>query len=154
MITQACDPQKAAELLRALAHPMRLQILCRLLDGELSVSGFESELGLKQPNLSQQLGHLREAELVTTRREAKSIFYSLSDERVRGILDALRLVMGSSATPAAKPATRSTARPVARSAAAAPTATAVPAVPEPAGCGVFSIAGWPHASKQRNGTRG
>lgn len=153
-MAQACDPHKAAELLRALAHPMRLQILCRLLDGELSVSGFESELGLKQPNLSQQLGHLREAELVTTRREAKSIFYSLSDERVRGILDALHRVMGSSDTPAPRPATRPAARPAVRSAASAPTSTAAPAAPEPAGCGVFSTAGWPNASKQGNGVRG
>ena len=153
-MTQACDPQKAAELLRALAHPMRLQIVCRLLDGELSVSGFESELGLKQPNLSQQLGHLREAELVTTRRVAKSIIYSLSDARVRGILDALRMAMGPSGTPDSKPARRSAAPPAVRFAVAAPTTTTLPALPEPAGCGVFSTAGWPNAPKQRNAIRG
>ncbi|MDN3564872.1 metalloregulator ArsR/SmtB family transcription factor, partial [Paeniroseomonas aquatica] len=56
-----CDPQAVAEFLRALAHPMRLSILCRLLEGECAVSGFETELGLKQPNLSQQLAMLREA---------------------------------------------------------------------------------------------
>lgn len=69
---------------------MRLKILCRLLDGEVSVAGLESELGLKQPSLSQQLGHLREADIVTTRREAKSVFYSLADDRVRAVVDALR----------------------------------------------------------------
>ena len=133
---------------------MRLQILCRLLDGEVSVSGFESELGLKQPNLSQQLGHLREAELVTTRREAKSIFYSLSDERVRGILDALHMVMGATDGPAPRPATRQAPRPAVRSAVSAPTPVAAPAAPEPAGCGVFSTAGWPSASQPRNGIGG
>ena len=46
-----CVPQAAAEFLRALAHPTRLQILCRLLDGEAAVAAFESELGLKQPLL-------------------------------------------------------------------------------------------------------
>jgi ArsR family transcriptional regulator len=69
---------------------MRLTILCRLLDGELSVSGLESELGLKQPSLSQQLGVLREANLVATRREAKSVFYSLTDRRMRALVEALR----------------------------------------------------------------
>lgn len=84
-----CDTRAAAELFRTLAHPMRLTILCRLLDGELPVSGFESELGLKQPSLSQQLGILREANLVATRREAKSVFYSLADGRMRALVEAL-----------------------------------------------------------------
>lgn len=95
-----CNPEEAADLLRALAHPMRLRILCRLLDGELAVAGFESELGLKQPNLSQQLASLREAGLVTTRREAKSIVYRLADERVGRLLEALRLAMTGGAMPA------------------------------------------------------
>ncbi len=146
-ITQQYSPQKAADLLRALAHPMRLQILCRLLDGELSVAGFESELGLRQPSLSQQLGHLREAELVTTRREAKSIFYRLSDDRVPVILDALSLAMGFDAK-AARPAARPTT----------PRAPATPVAKEPharqEGCGVFSVAGWPVTGKQGIGTVG
>jgi ArsR family transcriptional regulator len=129
---------------------MRLQILCRLLDGELAVAGFESELGLKQPNLSQQLGHLREAELVTTRREAKSIYYRLSDERVRVILDALRRVMGTAGAGAPKPATRPAERPSVRSAVSARTPAPTP---EFAGCGVFSTAGWPNAHRQRNRIR-
>jgi ArsR family transcriptional regulator len=95
----ACDPRAAADLFRVLAHPMRLQILCRLLDGEVSVAGLESELGLKQPSLSQQLAQLRDADIVTTRREAKSIFYRLADERVRAIVDALREVMSHSWQP-------------------------------------------------------
>jgi DNA-binding transcriptional ArsR family regulator len=139
-MTDACDPQKAAELLRALAHPMRLQILCRLLDGELSVAGFESELGLKQPNLSQQLGQLREAGLVATRREAKSIFYRLLDKRVQGILDALRLAVGAPDAPAAQSPAKSAPR--------------APAALEPIGCGVFSTAGWPGDPNKRNGARG
>lgn len=96
-----CDPDAAADLLRALAHPMRLRILCRLLDGELAVSGFESELGLRQPNLSQQLGALREAGLVATRREAKSIVYRLADARVSQILRALRSALSGAPLPVA-----------------------------------------------------
>nr|WP_294523173.1 metalloregulator ArsR/SmtB family transcription factor [uncultured Rhodopila sp.] len=134
MIGRACDHRAAADLLRALAHPMRLQILCRLLDGEASVATLESELGLKQPNLSQQLGQLREARLVATRREAKSIVYSLSDGRVRAVLDAV--AAATHETPIA-PVRTALARPAAGVPAAARRATGS------AECSVFAVAGWP-----------
>ncbi|HEX2939774.1 MAG TPA: metalloregulator ArsR/SmtB family transcription factor [Rhodopila sp.] len=85
----SCDPHAAADFLRALAHPARLQILCRLLHGEVSVAGMEAELGLCQPSLSQQLAQLRAVGLVTTRRQAKSVFYSLADDRVRPVIATL-----------------------------------------------------------------
>ncbi len=151
----ACDPQAAAELLRALAHPMRLQILCRLLAGELAVGGFESELGLKQPNLSQQLGQLREAGLVTTRREAKAVFYSLADERVRIILDAVRHAFDAPPQPHTSPRIPVTAaRQMLRPLSAKPEQTA-PAKTQPRAateCGVFSVAGWPAAPTGRTRT--
>lgn len=138
-MTPHCDPQTAAEFLRALAHPMRLQILCRLLEGELSVSGFESELGLKQPNLSQQLAHLRDAQLVTTRREAKSIFYSLADDRVGIVLEALRSIQTGERVPAAvKPVPTVAARLSRRPQSSPPP----PAKVEAAECGRFAVAGW------------
>jgi DNA-binding transcriptional ArsR family regulator len=149
-----CDPQAAADLLRALAHPMRLQILCRLLEGEVSVSGFESELGLKQPNLSQQLAQLREAYLVTTRREAKSVYYRLADPRVQNILDALRQALSGPISAPPRPAARPpvAARPARKTlmlSAPMPSAP-LPSTPmrptrvtAAAECGVFSIAGWP-----------
>ncbi len=91
----ACDPAAAADLLRALAHPMRLMILCRLLDGEAGVSELEQELGLRQPNLSQQLAALREADLVSTRRESRRIIYQLTDPRVRPIIETLYRVFAT-----------------------------------------------------------
>ncbi|MBS7791619.1 metalloregulator ArsR/SmtB family transcription factor [Roseococcus sp. SDR] len=133
MSALGCDPEVAAEFLRALAHPMRLRILCRLLDGELAVAGFESELGLRQPNLSQQLAALREAGLVTTRRESKSIIYSLADRRVAGVLEALRSAMGG----AAIGGTAATPRE------AAPAPAKAPEAPRAAGeAGHFALAGW------------
>jgi len=138
-VSAAFEAQAAADFLRALAHPMRLQILCRLLAGELAVAGFEGELGLRQPSLSQQLASLREAGLVRTRREAKSIVYSLADDRVRVVLDPVRDVFARKRASAPK-------RPAATPASAAPR-------PRPAGtpasrpqggeCGVFAVAGWP-----------
>jgi ArsR family transcriptional regulator len=132
MTLPPCDPDAAAEFLRALAHPMRLRILCRLLDGECAVSGFESELGMKQPNLSQQLAALREARLVVTRREAKSIFYRLADARVEGVLAALHAAFASQPT-----------APVQRTAAPMPSVPSVAAaLPRPGEAGVFAVAGW------------
>jgi DNA-binding transcriptional ArsR family regulator len=135
----ACGMRAAADLFRVLAHPMRLQILCRLLDGEVPVAGLESELGLKQPSLSQQLGQLRDAGIVTTRREAKSIVYSLADERVRALVDALREVMTHARQPRAQAAGTQAAPhpPPRRTPAPAVIATGV------VECGVFAVVGAP-----------
>ena len=129
------DPEAAAEFLRVLAHPMRLRILSRLLDGELAVAGFEAELGLRQPNLSQQLAALREAGLVATRREAKSVVYRLADDRVAGMLEALRRAMGGVAPARAAVATARPER---------PDAGIAPLRPPPGTgeAGVFATAGW------------
>jgi DNA-binding transcriptional ArsR family regulator len=140
-----CDPRATAEFLRALAHPTRLQILCHLLDGEAAVAAFESELGLKQPNLSQQLGLLREAGLVTARREAKSIFYSLADDKVHPVLDTLRDAFSAPRTPTdRKQRPKAGQSPIVLASAIAPTPRPKrpPASALRAECGVFSVAGW------------
>jgi len=159
--SRTCDPKAAADLLRAMAHPMRLTILCRLADGELSVGGFESELGLKQPSLSQQLGLLREAGLVTTRREAKSVVYCLADHRLNIVLEALRSFVADGAAASAGPVTRT---PSSLNTLAGPLRVAVSAQPQPPTrpilsatneCGVFSVAGWPAGRGNKpDGNRG
>lgn len=67
----------AARLLKALANEKRLQILCLLAEGERSVGDINDLLDLSQSALSQHLAVLREENLVRTRREAQTIFYSL-----------------------------------------------------------------------------
>ena len=79
---RAKAPQ-AAEFLRRLANGNRLMILCSLVEHERSVGDLEQTLDLRQPGLSQQLAELRQAGLVTTRRQSRSIYYSLADERTR-----------------------------------------------------------------------
>lgn len=81
--------ESAADLLKALAHPARLLVLCRLVAGETSVSELQPLVGLSMSALSQHLATLREMELVTTRREAQAIYYSLADGPAIGVLDAL-----------------------------------------------------------------
>jgi len=83
---------EASDLLKALANPNRLSIVCLLLEGERSVSDLEHELGIHQPTLSQQLGELREAGMIVPRREAKSIFYRVADDRAGRIVATLREV--------------------------------------------------------------
>lgn len=73
---------KAVEKLRVYAQPQRLMILSCLLRGERTVSEIEAATAIAQPALSQQLAELRRGELVRTRREAKQVYYDLSDEQV------------------------------------------------------------------------
>ena len=72
-----------------MANPNRLIILCQLAEGEKSVGELESVVGLSQSALSQHLGVLRQQGVVTTRRSAQSIFYSLASEEVQTIMLAL-----------------------------------------------------------------
>lgn len=81
--------QAAASLLKTLANPDRLLLLCHLVDGELSVTQLGVAAGLGQPTLSQQLGVLRLDGLVATRRVGKSIFYRLKSPHVQAVLQTL-----------------------------------------------------------------
>lgn len=79
----------AAEFLRALGHEGRLMILCYLVTGEKSVSQLEALLGARQAAVSQQLARLRHEGLVRTRRDGKTIHYSLADARTERLLGVL-----------------------------------------------------------------
>jgi DNA-binding transcriptional ArsR family regulator len=80
---------EAAALLKALAHPARLLVLCQLVEGERSVGELQPITGLSMSALSQHLAVLREMALVDTRREAQTIFYSLAEGPAASVLDAL-----------------------------------------------------------------
>lgn len=80
---------EAAALLKALAHPARLLVLCQLVEGEASVGHLQPVTGLSMSALSQHLSVLREMWLVETRREAQNIFYSLAPGPAASVLDAL-----------------------------------------------------------------
>lgn len=79
----------ACRLMKALANPDRLMLLCQLSRGELSVGGLESALGIRQPTLSQQLTVLREEKLVRTRREGKHIYYRVGSPAALAVLKVL-----------------------------------------------------------------
>ena len=82
----------AAAFLKTLAHEGRLMILCHLGTGERSVGELEGLLGIRQAAVSQMLARLRDEGLVSTRRDGKTIHYSLCDtntEQVIGLLYSL-----------------------------------------------------------------
>jgi DNA-binding transcriptional ArsR family regulator len=81
---------EASELLKSIANPNRLSIVCMLLEGERSVAELEIELRIHQPTLSQQLRELREAGVVTCRREAKHVVYRVADPRAARLIETLR----------------------------------------------------------------
>lgn len=82
--------QEQAELLKALAHPVRLQIVRGLMTyGCRNVGCMATHTGQSQPCISQQLTRLRAAGIVTAERSGNEVYYSLADPRVEGILKIL-----------------------------------------------------------------
>ncbi len=79
----------ATKQLKALANVNRLMILCILSEGELSVSELNEMIDLSQSALSQHLAKLRADELVATRRESQTIYYSLKEGVAKEIINTL-----------------------------------------------------------------
>ena len=79
----------ASTLLKALGHEHRLLLLCLLADGEKPVIELEKMLAMRQPAVSQQLARLRADNLVNTRRDGKTIYYSIARDETRHIIKLL-----------------------------------------------------------------
>jgi DNA-binding transcriptional ArsR family regulator len=82
----------ASEFLKAMANPVRLSILCALTEGARSVTELEAMLDVHQPTLSQQLGELRQAGIISGKRSARAVVYRLSDPRAGQLIGHLRLL--------------------------------------------------------------
>lgn len=80
---------EACRIMKTLSNPDRLLLLCQLVHAERCVSELEELTGISQPTLSQQLGVLRQEDLVQTRREGKNIYYSLASQQVLAIMKTL-----------------------------------------------------------------
>ena len=81
--------REASEFLKALAHKSRLQILCKLVDGEKHVQELEQALAIRQSTVSQQLARLRLEGLVSSRRDGKLMYYSLGNNDVKNVIKVL-----------------------------------------------------------------
>lgn len=86
--------ERDVELLKAVAHPLRLVLLEALSQSEVCVCHLSTLVGKPQPYVSKQLAELREAGLVLDRRDGQRIYYRLADPRLAEILAAVRNLTG------------------------------------------------------------
>lgn len=93
------DYEQSAQLIKVLAHPMRLAILNLLRDGEVCVCHLEAALHQRQAYISQQLSILREAELVEDRRDGWRVYYHIAQPQIFEIVEAVERFMGHDTTP-------------------------------------------------------
>lgn len=84
----------AAFLAKSLSDANRLRILLLLTDGKRSVSAIVDELGLSQALVSHHLKELRRSLLVTVERQGPFVYYSLADQRILDVIEALNTIAG------------------------------------------------------------
>jgi DNA-binding transcriptional ArsR family regulator len=80
------EVERATRLLKSLANPHRLLILCHLVEEERSVGWLEKALEMPQAHLSQQLARLRREGLVKARRQSRMVYYRLASKETAAIL--------------------------------------------------------------------
>jgi DNA-binding transcriptional ArsR family regulator len=90
---------QAAEMIRALGHPVRLRIVEALERGERCVSELQDTVGAPQAIVSQQLARMRAAGIVSCRRDGSNVRYAIADARVLRVLDCLRAQPAARRTP-------------------------------------------------------
>lgn len=86
------NAEQAETFLKLLANKNRLMILCSLIDNESNVNQLNKNIPIAQSALSQHLASLRNAGFVSTRREAQTIYYCISDQRVKRLLERLHQI--------------------------------------------------------------
>lgn len=78
-----------SDLLKLLGHPDRLMVLCQLKFGEQSVGELSRNLGVKQSPLSQHLARMRHEGVVASRRDAQTMYYSITDKKIAEVIGVL-----------------------------------------------------------------
>jgi DNA-binding transcriptional ArsR family regulator len=92
LIDREEDIQQASQAIKAIAHPLRLKILCVLGDQEISVQDIVEHVGTSQSNISQHLAILRDKGVLSTRKEANRVFYRVGDLRTLKLVILMREV--------------------------------------------------------------
>ncbi|MFP4487699.1 MAG: ArsR/SmtB family transcription factor [Bacteroidales bacterium] len=84
--------ERAANMLKAIAHPMRIAIIGFLEEGEsLSVTEIHEKLGIEQSTTSHHLGILKDKGVLVSRRDGKKTYYSLKHENLKNIIDCVSM---------------------------------------------------------------
>lgn len=86
------DILQASLAIKAIAHPLRLKILCVLGDREVSVQDIVDEVGTTQSNISQHLAILRDKGVLATRKDANRVYYRIGDPRTIKLVGMMREV--------------------------------------------------------------
>jgi DNA-binding transcriptional ArsR family regulator len=89
------DIRQAALAIKAIAHPLRLKILCVLGDQEVSVQDIVEQVGTSQSNISQHLSILRDKGVLATRKDANRVYYRIGDLRTLKLVSMMRDVFCS-----------------------------------------------------------
>jgi len=92
LITRNEDIERAAQSMKAMAHPLRLKILCTLGGQEVSVQEIVELVGTSQSNISQHLAILRDKGILSSRKDANRVFYKVGDERTLRLIEMMREV--------------------------------------------------------------
>jgi DNA-binding transcriptional ArsR family regulator len=82
--------ESTCEILKSIAHPIRLKILCFIMDGEKNVTEIENEFHSTISNISQHLTILRKANIISRRKEANYMFYSIRDNNIQSLIKTLK----------------------------------------------------------------
>ena len=90
LIDREEDIQQASQAIKAIAHPLRLKILCVLGDQEISVQDIVERVGTSQSNISQHLAILRDKGVLSTRKDANRVFYRVGDLRTLKLVSLMR----------------------------------------------------------------
>ena len=90
MIFTDCQVDTATEILKSVAHPIRLKILCFLLEGEKNVGEIEQKFGSTISNISQHLTVLRKADIIIRRKDANFMYYSLKDKKIVTFMETIK----------------------------------------------------------------
>jgi DNA-binding transcriptional ArsR family regulator len=85
----SASADRASDFLKSMANPLRLRILCMIIDGERPVGDIAEALGVRQSAVSQHLALLRKDGLVTPRRHGQTIYYRLADRNVKKVVKLL-----------------------------------------------------------------
>ena len=92
---QAARQSFKANYLKALAHPLRLEILEYLKDGEQFVGDIVSTIGIGQSNVSRHLAALKQANILVSRQEGSNVYYAVSDDRIFRVLRLVDAILKS-----------------------------------------------------------
>lgn len=84
--------EPVASRFKAIAHPLRLAIVCLLGPGERTVTEICQELGTTQPNISQHLNLLHNQDLLRSRKEGNRVYYAIADQRLSEIIGMLQQI--------------------------------------------------------------